>query len=70
MKIDRTRPTPKSFWSYKAPPPPDDPPAGVRATRAQWMQLTPGFRREIARTLKKLRRDMSLNAEIKAPALL
>lgn len=55
MKIDRTHPTPASFWSYQAPKPPDDPPPGVAATREEWMSLTPGYRREIVRQIKRRR---------------
>lgn len=54
MKIDRSRPTPASFWTYKAPPAPDQPPPGVSATRQEWLQLTPGYRREIARQLERV----------------
>jgi hypothetical protein len=53
LKIDRARPTPASFWSYQAPPPPDDPPPGVIATQAQWLQLSPGYRREIVRQIER-----------------
>ena len=36
------------FWSYKAAPPPADPPF-EGWTRDQWESLSPGMRREIAR---------------------
>ncbi len=36
-------------WTYKAPPAPEVPPPDCDMTREQWMQLTPGYRREIWR---------------------
>jgi len=43
------KPTPKSFWAYQAPEAPANPPENFNGTREEWLQLSPGFRREIAR---------------------
>ena len=43
------KPTPKSFWTYQAPEAPNEPPQSFNGTREEWLQLSPGFRREIAR---------------------
>lgn len=42
-------PTPRTFWSYQAPDAPENPPENFKGTRDEWLQLSPGFRREIAR---------------------
>jgi hypothetical protein len=50
-------PTPQNFFSYQAPPAPDfrDVPASAfKGTRKEWESMTPGMRREIARTHAKL----------------
>lgn len=39
----------KRFWAYETPETPSDPPDGVNMTSAEWLSLTPGYRREIMR---------------------
>lgn len=50
MRLDLKSATPKSFWSYQAPPTPSAPEGFV----GDWHSLSPGMRREIARTWSKL----------------
>jgi hypothetical protein len=40
---------PESYWTYKAPPTPSNPPPGSLMTDKQWHSLSPGMRREIWR---------------------
>lgn len=52
LPIRRDSPTPKGFWSYKAPDALDfeSLPAGViNCDRDGWESLSPGMRREIVR---------------------
>ena len=37
----------KKFWTYAAPPTPSKPPPNCKMSRAEWEQLTPGYRRAI-----------------------
>jgi hypothetical protein len=46
--------TPKSFWTYQAETPPGPP---SHMTRDQWESLSPGMRREIARSQPELWKD-------------
>lgn len=39
----------KRFFGFRAEDPAPDPPPGVRMTREEWAQLSPGYRREITR---------------------
>jgi hypothetical protein len=55
----RNRPmTRKSFWSYQASTPTPSfeeiPSGGFNGTREEWESLSPGMRREIVRTLRKM----------------
>ena len=49
----------QSYWTYEAPPTPTHAEAveagAFKGTEAEWHQLTPGMRREIVRTAKKLK---------------
>jgi len=48
------------YWMYRADSPtPERPPAGVQMTVEQWEQLSPGYRRTIARVFER-------NAELPA----
>ena len=35
------------FWTYKAPPTPQEPPPDCAMTQEEWVQLSPGYRRAI-----------------------
>lgn len=53
----RTASTPKGFWTYQAETPPTVdqlPPGAFNGTQAEFEQLSPGMRREIARTAAKM----------------
>lgn len=39
----------RRFFGFRAEDPASDPPSGVRMSREEWAQLSPGYRREITR---------------------
>jgi hypothetical protein len=39
----------ETYWTYKAPPTPSDPPPNSKMTDTEWRSLSPGMRREIWR---------------------
>jgi len=41
--------TQEKFWAYQAPAPQESAPPDCRMTDSEWLQLTPGYRREIWR---------------------
>ena len=43
----------KRFWTYQAPETPAEPPAGTKISVEDWQTLTPGMRREIARSFAR-----------------
>lgn len=43
----------EDYWMYKAEPAPEEVPEGVFATKEDWLQLSPGYRRTIARIFSK-----------------
>jgi hypothetical protein len=52
----RSGPTPKSFWSYQAPDTPsvsDLPKGAFKGTQQEFESLSPGMRRELARSFKQ-----------------
>ena len=51
------------YWMYRADSPTPSKPAGVRMTEEQWEQLSPGYRRTIARVFE---RNAELPAEQRA----
>lgn len=47
----------ETYWEFKAPEPPAQPPKHTKMTIEQWEQLSPGYRRAIAKEFEK-RKDL------------
>ncbi|AGR47638.2 hypothetical protein SmphiM12_006 [Sinorhizobium phage phiM12] len=43
----------ESYWTYRAPAPPENPPPDSTMTQAAWYSLSPGMRREIWRSYER-----------------
>ncbi|AKF13271.1 hypothetical protein PHIN3_4 [Sinorhizobium phage phiN3] len=43
----------ESYWTYRAPAPPETPPPDSKMTQAAWYSLSPGMRREIWRSYER-----------------
>lgn len=52
----------ESYWTYRAPAPPETPPPGSKMTEAEWFRLSPGYRREIWRDFER-RQKKSASSE-------
>jgi hypothetical protein len=67
-KLVTNAPTPESFWTYRGGETPVNPPKGFVGSQADWESLSPGMRREIAKSAVTAKPEASASAAKKSVA--